>query len=134
MIETRGALRLLPALLVVVLAGLCAADEQKKDAKKAEKGKKGTVVGVLTAKGDKDNWLEVKADGEEKGRRYSPHWRSISPGVGGLDKKMLATIKKLKVGSRLRLEWTFDERARIEKVEVLKEAPAKKDGDKGKDK
>jgi hypothetical protein len=134
MIEKWASLRLLASLLAAaLLAGLSGADEAKKDAKKEEKGKKGTVVGMLTAKGD--NWLEVKADGEVKARRYVPHWRGGAPkDGGGPDKKTLATIRKLKVGSRLRLEWTFEERARIEKVEVLKEAAEKKDGEKGKEK
>ena len=39
---------------------------------------------------------------------------------------MLDVIAKLKVGSRVRLEWSFDERPRIEKIEVLKAADDKK--------
>ena len=30
-------------------------------------------------------------------------------------------IQTLKVGSRVRIEWVFEERARVEKIEVLKE-------------
>jgi hypothetical protein len=115
------------AFLAAVLAGLCLAAtgpaDEKKD--KAKEGKKGTVVGTLTAKGD--NFIEVKADGEEKGRRYVPHWRGGAPAAGGgLDKKMLAVFKTLKIGSRVRVEWAYEERYRAEKVEVLK-APAEKD-------
>src|SRR5262245_46989847 len=91
---------------------------------KKDEPKKGTVVGTLSAKGD--NWIEIKADGEEKARRYVPHWRGGAPkDGGGPDKKMVAEFKKLKVGSRLRIEWAFEERARVEKIEVLKEAKEK---------
>lgn len=104
-------------------------DEKKDDKKKEEK--KGTVVGVLSAKGD--NWIEIKADGEEKARRYVPHWRGGAPDKGGgPDKEMVASIKKLKVGSRLRIEWVFEERARVEKIEVLKEKDEKKEEKKDK--
>jgi hypothetical protein len=101
------------------------ADDKKPDDKKNEEVKSGTVVGVVTAKEEK--WLEVKADGEEKGRRYVPHWTKAS---GGLDKEMLKEIAKIPVGARIKLDWEFDERARVVKIEVLK-LPAK---DKDKDK
>lgn len=119
--------RRLPLLLVACLAGLVligavAAREDKKKSDAPAK-KKGTLVGVVTAKGP--NWIEVKADGEEKGRRYVPHWRGGNPAQGGgLDKQMLATFAGLKVGTRIRMEWVFAERARAEKIEVFK-APSK---------
>jgi hypothetical protein len=125
------------AFLALLLAGLIfpgvawSVDEKKdeKTEKKDTDWKKGTVVGLLTAKGD--NWIEIKADGEEKARKYVPHWRGGLPkDGGGPDKKMLATFKTLKIGSRLRIEWVFEERARVEKIEVLKEP--KKEADKKK--
>src|SRR6187549_2145616 len=94
-------LRLLAvALAVGCLAGSALADEKKgKDEKK-----KGTVVGTLTDKGP--NWVEVKADGEDKARRYVPHWRGGNPADGGgPDKEMVAEIKKVPVDSRLKLDW-----------------------------
>jgi hypothetical protein len=92
-----------------------AADEKKEPNKRT-----GTVVGALTAKGE--NWVEVRADGEEKARRYVPHWIGGAPkDGGGPDKKVVAIIRKLKVGSRVRLEWEFEERPRVLKVDVLKE-------------
>lgn len=117
------------AFLAAVLTSLCLAVAAPADEKKdrAKEGKKGTVVGTLTARGD--NFIEVKADGEEKGRRYVPHWRGGAPAAGGgPDKKMLAVFKTLKVGSRVRVEWAYEERYRVEKVEVLK-APAGKEKD-----
>jgi hypothetical protein len=105
--------------------------ERKPDEKKEEK-KSGTVAGMLMAKGD--NWIEVKADGEEKARKYTPQWLGANLQQGaGLDKKMLEVIKGLKVGSRVRLEWEFDERARVVKVEVLK-APDSKEAPKDEEK
>src|SRR5947209_13494201 len=113
---------LLAALLAAGLTGLAAAQEkkdQKKDDPKAEKERKGTVTGVVTAKGD--NWIEVKADGEEKARRYVPNWKGGQPkDGGGPDKDVVAKIKETPLKARVRLEWTFHERPRVEKIEVLK--------------
>jgi hypothetical protein len=50
-----------------------------------------------------------------------PHWRGGNPAQGGgLDKKMIAELKKIPVKSRVRMDWTFEERPRVEKIEVLK--------------
>src|SRR5207244_12952510 len=88
--------------------------------------KSGAVVGVLTAKGP--SWVEVKADGEQKARRYVAHWVGGAPQEGGgPDKEMVKKIEKLTLGSRVRLEWKFDERPRVVEVEVL--APAKEEKD-----
>jgi hypothetical protein len=103
--------------------------EEKKDGKKAEEGRKGTVTGVVTAKGD--NWIEVKADGEEKARRYVPHWKGGLPKDGGRpDKDMVAKIKGTAVNSRVKLDWEFEERARVVKIEVLKKPDEKKKDEK----
>jgi hypothetical protein len=59
-------------LALVLIGGMSfsTADEKKKEPDKKEPEKKfGSVMGTLTAKGD--TWIEVKADGEEKARRYS---------------------------------------------------------------
>jgi hypothetical protein len=108
------------AMLAIIAVAARADDKKNEEPDK----KSGTVTGMLTAK-DK-NWIEVKADGEEKARRYTPRWVGGKPADGGgLDKKMLQTFTDLKIGSRVRLEWEFEERARAVKVEVLK-APEKK--------
>jgi len=118
---------LLAGSLLMALAAFVAdvAAGTKKDEKdKKDEPRKGTVVGQITAKGE--NYVEVKADGEEKGRRYVPHWRGGNPAQGGgLDKDMLKQIAKLTVGSRVRLDWEFDERARVVRIEVLKAAEMK---------
>ena len=116
----------LAGLLAASVLGVAAAGQDKKDEKKDEP-RKGTVTGVVSAKGD--NWIEVKADGEEKARKYVPHWRGGAPDKGGgPDKDMVARIKDTPVHSRVRLEWSFAERPRVEKIEVLKKAePGKTD-------
>ena len=109
--------RLLPRLLVVALIGLGSAPAGWADDAKGET-RKGTVTGVVTAKGDA--WIEVKADGEEKARRYVPHWRGGAPkDGGGPDKGMVAEIKKVPLNGRVKLDWVFEERPRVEKIEVL---------------
>jgi hypothetical protein len=106
--------RLLALIAILCLAFAAGAEEPKKEEKR-----KGTVTGVVTAKGD--NWIEVKADGEEKGRRYVPHWRGGAPkDGGGPDKEMVAKLKDVPLKARVRLEWSFEERPRVEKIEVLR--------------
>src|SRR5262245_23237271 len=96
-----------------------AADEPKK-----AEAKSGSVVGVVSAKGE--NWIEVKADGEEKARRYVPNWVGGAPAQGGgPDKAMIKVIRETPMGARVKLDWKFEERARVVKIEILK-----KDGDK----
>ncbi len=107
-------------LALALMAGSSVAQEKKE--KDPLEGKKGKTIGTLTEKGD--NFIQVKADGEEKGRKYVPQWVGGDPKQGGgPDKKMVATFKELKIGSRIEVEWLFEERLRALKVTVL--APPK---------
>ena len=72
------------------------------------------------AKGKGEYWIEVKADGEEKGRKYFPHWRGGAPKDGGGPDKEMVKIKEVPLKARVRLEWSFEERPRVEKIEVLR--------------
>jgi hypothetical protein len=120
----RNSRKLLSILAGVMLACLLKANVQGQEKKEELEKKSGAVVGELTAKGPA--WIEVKADGEQKARRYVPSWVGGAPqDGGGPDKEIVKIIKDLTVGSRLRLEWKFEERPRIVKVEVLKRAPDK---------
>lgn len=111
-------------LMVLILSCGVSAEEKKTD-KGKEEVRKGTVTGIVTAKAE--GWIEVKADGEEKARRYVPHWRGGAPSAGGgLDKVMLATIKSTPINSRVKIDWEFEERARVIKIELLKK-PAEKE-------
>jgi len=102
--------------LALTVTAVGRADDAKKN---PDEGKKGTVTGLVTAKGP--NWIEVKADGEEKARRYVPHWKGGAPkDGGGPDKEMVARLKEVPVEARVRLEWSFEERPRVEKIEVLR--------------
>jgi|SRR6187551_3462061 hypothetical protein len=117
--------RMVLAAVLAVCCGFCAGAQEKKDERK-EEPRKGTVTGLVSAKGE--NWIEVKADGEEKGRKYVPHWRGGAPkDGGGPDKDMVARIKDTPLKSRVRLEWVFEERPRVVKLEVLKKPGSQKE-------
>jgi hypothetical protein len=109
-------------LAALILCGVASSSLTAGEPKKEPEKRSGTVVGVVTKK--EANFIEVKAAGEEQARRYVPRWVGGAPAQGGgPDKKMLQTIAKVKVGSRVRLEWEFEERPRVVKLEVL-QAPA----------
>ena len=118
----------LAGLMAAVLSASGAAQE-KKDEPKKDEPRKGTVTGVVTAKGDpakNENWIEVKADGEEKARKYVPQWKGGTPDKGGgFDKEIVAAIKETPVNSRVRIEWLFEERPRVVKLEILKKPDTK---------
>ena len=115
----------LAGLLAVGAMALGPAADDKKPADKKDEPRKGTVTGVVSAKGD--NWIEVKADGEEKARKYVPHWKGGLPkDGGGPDKTMVAKIKETPLNSRVKIDWEFEERARVVKIEVLKKPEEKK--------
>jgi len=97
--------------------------QEKKDTKENDplEGKKGTVIGTLTTK--TENTIELKADGEKKARKYVPLWRGGAPAQGGgPDKEIVKIISGLKVGSRIEVEWVFEERLRCLKITVVKAA------------
>jgi hypothetical protein len=108
------------ALAAFAAAGIVVAQDKKED----KRG--GTVIGLLTAKGPA--FIEVKADGEEKARKYVPHWVGGLPkDGGGPDKKLVEQIKTLVVGSRLKVKWEFDERPRVLAIEVLEKPKSNRD-------
>ena len=108
--------------LLVVLAPSVGGEKKAKD---PMEGKKGTAIGVLTSKGD--IFIELKADGEEKARKYIPEWRGGVPAQGGgLDKAILKQFSQLTVGSRIEVQWVFHERLRALEIKVLKAATPEK--------
>jgi hypothetical protein len=123
-IRTFGSFVTLGAL-ALSLPTVMGAEQEPERGNAAERGKearKGVVTGEVTAKGE--TWIEVKGDGEERARRYVPHWRGGAPASGGgPDKKVVARIAEVPVHSRVQLDWVFEERARVEKIEVLGHGP-----------
>ena len=46
------------------------------------------------------------------------HWRGGMPkDGGGMDKAMLETLGKFKAGDRVKINWTWEERRRVEQIE-----------------
>jgi hypothetical protein len=104
-----------------------AGNAQEKKAKSPEEGKKGTTIGMLVevvVVPGKATYIEVKGDGEEKARKFFPQWTKADK---GFEKAMVQTFKELKVGSRIEVDWVYEERLRALKVKVLKAAPDKKE-------
>ena len=114
-------------LVVLIANDATVMAQEKKKEKDPREGKKGTIIGILTAK--EKNTIEVKADGEETARKYFPQWKGGNPDKGGgPDKDMLKIFSELKVGSRVEVEWLYEERLRVLKVKVLK-LPKEKEKD-----
>jgi hypothetical protein len=87
-----------------------------------EKGTTGTFTGLVTEKGD--GWLRVKsADG--KSERFTPKWVGTGTGVGGsFDKDIVKAIAERKVGDKVEIKWSMDERPRVLELKLLAAAPA----------
>ena len=73
---------------------------------------KGTVNGtVVTKQGDK--WIEIQST-EGTIRRYVPRWIGRHPTQGGrLDIVAQKLIREAKLGSKVQVEWIWDERVRL---------------------
>jgi hypothetical protein len=78
----------------------------------------GKLRGILTAKSS--GWIEVKADGENRSRRFIPAWRGGLPREGGaLDDFVLKKIKQVRTGNRVEVHWGSDEYFRVLNVRTL---------------
>jgi hypothetical protein len=104
MLGLRSCIGLGMALLLAAASGSALGEE-----------KKGTVVGVVTERSK--NSVDVKADGEEKARRYTLHL--VKDGTS-TDKATIDLLPTLPIGARVKLDWIYAERYRVLKVEVLK--------------
>lgn len=88
----------------------------------------GVAQGVLTGKGEA--WIAVRADGEKESTKLVPRWIGGLPqNGGGLDKQVLAKIREIAVGSRVKVAWLRDEHLRVVDIEVL--AQSGQDGEEG---
>jgi hypothetical protein len=72
----------------------------------------GTTEGTVVAK-QNDKWIEIKST-EGTIRRYVPRWTGGGPYKGGrLDFVAQKVIRKAKLGSKVQVEWIWDERVRL---------------------
>jgi len=87
--------------------------------------KAGIIVGTVTAKSK--GCIDVKpAKGYTE--RYMARWTGGMPADGGgLDKKMIAVLRKIEVGDQVKLHWITDERKRVVRIEVLAADEREKD-------
>jgi uncharacterized OB-fold protein len=80
----------------------------------------GTITGVVAEKGE--NWVRIRP---EKGEamRLMPKWVGGTEAQGGgLDKDMLSTINKLRIGEKVEAKWIVQERPRVIELTVLEAA------------
>jgi len=97
------------------VVGLRVMQAQAPAASRPADGEGGTIKGVVTAKSE--NRVEVRADGGDKPESYSAR-RPASEG-GQPDKDIVAQIAKVKVGDRVEVKWTFQERKRVLSITAL---------------
>ena len=91
--------------------------EAKKEATDAMKtGTRGTSTGTITSieKG------KLTLDTKEGILLFMAHWKGGMPkDGGGLDKEMVERLGVFKVGDQVKIDWVWEERRRIEKIEAL---------------
>src|SRR5262249_41897120 len=79
-----------------------------------EEKKVSKTVGTLESR-EENRWLVVKADGEEKARKYYYHAKR--------PEKLLASIRQAPIGSRVSIEWVSTSHGPIiESIEVIGKA------------
>ncbi|MBN1807809.1 MAG: protein kinase [Planctomycetes bacterium] len=73
--------------------------------------KTGTVTGTLTDMGP--SWVEIRPD-DGPVEQYWAHW--VGGNHGGPDQAVVQAITGLKWGDRVRVDWTYDVRKRIDRI------------------
>ncbi len=109
--------------------------------------KSGSTTGVITAKENSKALpgIElrcVKEKDKDKTsilERFTARWEGGDGKDAGPNKDTIKQISELHIGDKVKIDWSFDERKRIEKIEVLEAAAPKTEeardgGDKDKDK
>lgn len=120
-------LKLLCAAMLVISVGVASplplsaeegagkAKEEKHDAMPT--GTKGVSEGEIVSL-EKGKLVLKTKDGN---LLFMAHWRGGNPkDGGGLDKETLAKLEHFKAGQKVKIGWTWEERRRIEQIELLK--------------
>lgn len=79
-------------------------------AEDTKEGKTGTSVGVIVQIEDAKYFIESE-DGRHE---YMAYWRE-----GGLDQKMVKRLKKFKIGDKVKVDWTMQERRRFDQIKKV---------------
>lgn len=92
--------------------------EPKKEAHDAMKvGTRGSSTGSITSI-EKGKLILHTSEGD---LLFMAHWRGGMPkDGGGLDKEMVERLGAFKVGDHVKIDWVWEERRRVEKIEALK--------------
>lgn len=90
----------------------------------------GVATGTVVARENKPKevaWVEVKPSDRGYTQRL---WPRFVGGPDGFDKEMVRTFGELNVGDKVKVGWTYDERLRAVKIQVV--SRAKQEGPAGK--
>jgi hypothetical protein len=92
--------------------------EAKKESADAMKtGTHGTSDGTIVSL-EKGKLVLATSDGN---LLFMAHWRGGMPkDGGGLDKAMLERLSTFKTGDHVKIDWVWEERRRIEKIDAIK--------------
>ena len=107
-----------PLVLLGEEGGDKGAKEEKHDAMpEGTKGTKGTSEGEIVSK-EKGKLVVHTKDGN---LLFMAHWRGGNPADGGgMDKETLAKLEHFKAGQKVKIGWIWQERRRIESIELVK--------------
>ncbi len=82
----------------------------------------GVATGTVVARESKPKgiaWVEIKPSDRGYTQRL---WPRFVGGPDGFDKEMIRIIGELNVGDKVRVSWTYDERLRAAKIQVVAKA------------
>ncbi len=112
---------LLVAAVLIAPAPCYAAEKEGKEGVEVNKegvdampaGTKGVTEGNIVSNEKGKLILKTK----EGNIIFMAHWRGGMPkDGGGLDKAMLETLSKFKVGDQVKINWVWEERRRVEQI------------------
>ena len=118
---------LLVAAVLIIPAPGNAAEKEGKDGKEGVEVRKEGVDAMATGtKGVSEGTIVSNEKGKvilktnDGNLLFMAHWRGGMPkDGGGMDKAMLETLGKFKAGDRVKINWTWEERRRVEQIERI---------------